>query len=113
MDRLLAAPDVPVGSVDRASRVGQDDLLGQWAERRERVAWVSVDQRDNDPAVLLTYAAAALDRLEPIDPRIFRTLDFPGLSIAPDAIRVSHVRPGHNATPRRARPRPSRATSEP
>ena len=50
------------------------------------MAWVSVDERDNDPAVFLTYAAAALDRVEPIDPRIFRTLDFPGLSIAADAI---------------------------
>jgi hypothetical protein len=28
---------------------------------------VSVDQRDNDPAVLLTYLAIALDRLEPIN----------------------------------------------
>ena len=82
----MAAPDVPVVSVIAPPGAGKTTLLSQWAERRERVAWVSVDERDNDPAVFLTYAAAALDRVEPIDPRIFRTLDFPGLSIAADAI---------------------------
>jgi LuxR family maltose regulon positive regulatory protein len=29
------------------------------------VAWVTVDRRDNDPAVLLSYVNAALDRIEP------------------------------------------------
>jgi LuxR family maltose regulon positive regulatory protein len=86
VDRLLAAVDVPVVSVIAPPGAGKTTLLSQWAERRERVAWVSVDERDNDPAVFLTYAAAALDRVEPIDPRIFRTLDFPGLSIAADAV---------------------------
>ena len=84
--RLLATPDVPVVSVVAPPGTGKTTFLGQWAEKRERVAWVSVDERDNDPAVFLTYAAAALDRVEPIDPTIFRTLDFPGLSIAADAI---------------------------
>jgi LuxR family transcriptional regulator, maltose regulon positive regulatory protein len=42
---------------------------------------VSVDQPDNDPAVLLTYVAVALDRVEPIDPRIVRGLAGPGASI--------------------------------
>jgi LuxR family maltose regulon positive regulatory protein len=40
-----------------------------------------VDQRDNDPAVLLTYIAAALDRVEPIDPRVIRGLAGPVASI--------------------------------
>ena len=42
------------------------------------MAWVSLDRRDNDPAVLLTYLAAALDRVEPIDPQIARVLASPG-----------------------------------
>jgi LuxR family maltose regulon positive regulatory protein len=46
-----------------------------------RVGWVSVDERDNDPVVLLTYLAVALDRVEPIDPRIVRGLAGPGASI--------------------------------
>jgi LuxR family maltose regulon positive regulatory protein len=86
VDRLVAAPEARVVSVIAPPGAGKTTLLGQWAERRKGVAWVSVDARDNDPAVFLTYAAAALDRVEPIDPRIFRTLDYPGLSIAADAI---------------------------
>jgi len=86
VDRLLATPDVPVVSVVAPPGAGKTTFLSQWAEKRKRVAWVSIDDRDNDPAVFLTYAAAALDRVEPIDPLVFRTLDFPGLSIAADAI---------------------------
>ena len=44
---------------------GKTTLLAQWAERKHAtVAWVSLDDRDNDPAVLLTYLAVALDRVE-------------------------------------------------
>jgi LuxR family maltose regulon positive regulatory protein len=86
VDRMMAAPEVRVVSVIAPPGAGKTTLLSQWAERREGVAWVSVDERDNDPAVFLTYAAAALNRVETIDPRIFRTLEFPGLSIAADAI---------------------------
>ena len=42
---------------------------------------MSVDQRDNDPAVLLTYIAVALDRVEPIDRTVMRGLAAPGASI--------------------------------
>ena len=48
---------------------GNTTLFAQWAQRTaRRVGWVSVDPRDNDPAVLLTYIAVALDRVEPIAP---------------------------------------------
>ena len=58
---------------------GKTTLLAQWAERMQpRVAWISADDRDNDPAVLLTYLAVALDRVERIDPRVFRRLATPG-----------------------------------
>ena len=57
-------------------------MLAQWAERkRPRVGWVSVDDRDNDPVVLLTYVAVALDRVEAIDPRVFRALASSGAGI--------------------------------
>jgi LuxR family maltose regulon positive regulatory protein len=75
--RLLATAE-PVVCVIAPTGYGKTTLLSQWAEREgERVGWVSVDQGDNDPAVLLTYIAAALDRIEPIDPGIFRTLADP------------------------------------
>jgi LuxR family maltose regulon positive regulatory protein len=83
LEWLLAAPAARLLSVVAPLGYGKTTLLAQWAERRgARVAWVSVDQRDNDPAVLLTYLAAALDRVEPIDPGIFRALASPGAAVA-------------------------------
>ena len=82
VERLLASDVVPVVCVVAPAGYGKTTLLAQWAQRTaHRVGWVSVDQRDNDPAVLLTYLAVALDRVEPIDPRIVRGLAGPGASI--------------------------------
>ena len=41
-----------------------------------------MDEQDNDPKVLLTYIAAALDRIEPVDPQVFEALASPGSSAA-------------------------------
>ena len=61
---------------------GKTTLLSQWAERNGRVfAWVSVDERDNDPKVLLSYVAEALDAVEPIDARVFDALASPNSSV--------------------------------
>ena len=47
---------------------GKTTLLGEWASRSRRpFAWVSVDENDNDPIVLLTYIATAIDRITPLD----------------------------------------------
>ena len=82
IERLLASDAVPVVCVVAPAGYGKTTLLAQLAERKgPRVGWVSVDQRDNDPAVLLTYLAVALDRVEPIDPRVVRGLAGPGASI--------------------------------
>jgi LuxR family transcriptional regulator, maltose regulon positive regulatory protein len=53
------------------------------------VGWVSVDERDNGPAVLLTYIAVALDRVEPIDPRVVSGLAGPGASILDAVSRLA------------------------
>jgi LuxR family maltose regulon positive regulatory protein len=82
VERLLASAGVPVVCVVAPAGYGKTILLAQWAQRTaRRVGWVSVDPRDNDPAVLLTYIAVALDRVEAIDPRIVRGLAGPGASI--------------------------------
>jgi len=82
VDRLLASDVGPVVCVVAPAGYGKTTLLAQWAQRTaHRVGWVSVDRRDNDPAVLLTCVAVALDRVEPIDPRIVRGLAGPGASI--------------------------------
>jgi LuxR family maltose regulon positive regulatory protein len=82
LDRLLAASTSPVIALVAPPGYGKTTLLAQWAERkRPRVGWVSVDHRDNDPAVLLAYIAAALDRIEPIPPTVFRVLASSGAGI--------------------------------
>ena len=64
------------------SGYGKTTLLSQWAERNgQSFAWVSVDEGDNDPKVLLTYIAEALDAVEPIDGRVFDALASPGSSV--------------------------------
>ena len=59
---------------------GKTTLLSQWAERNgQAFAWVSVDETDNDPKMLLSYryVAEALDRVEPIGGRVFEALAHP------------------------------------
>jgi LuxR family maltose regulon positive regulatory protein len=78
VDRLAAA-DQPVLAVTAPAGYGKTTVLSQWAERKgRRVAWLSLDDRDNDPTVLLTYLAVALDRIEPIGSHIFSSLASPG-----------------------------------
>ena len=42
---------------------------------------MSVDEPDNDPKVLLSYVAAALDAVEPVGERVFDALASPGSSV--------------------------------
>ena len=47
-------------SVTAPGGYGKTTLLAQWAARGAgRVAWLSLDERDNDPETLLAYIAAA------------------------------------------------------
>ncbi len=79
VQRLLAWHAAPVICVVAPPGYGKTTLLAQWARRQgRRVGWVTVDRRDNDPMVLLTYIAVALDRIEPIDPGVFGALAAPG-----------------------------------
>jgi LuxR family maltose regulon positive regulatory protein len=57
-------------------------LLSQWAERNSQAfAWVSVDEGDNDPKVLLAYVAEALNAIEPVSRRVFDALASPTSSV--------------------------------
>ena len=83
LDALSAADGAPIVSVVAPAGYGKTTLLAAWAERNGHAfAWVSLDEQDNDPMVLLTYVAAALDRIEPVDPAVFEALTSSGSSAA-------------------------------
>ncbi len=82
IERLVAGDRCPIVSVVAPAGYGKTTLLSQWAERNgQSFAWVSVDEADNDPKVLLSYVAKALDAVEPIDERVFDALASPGSSV--------------------------------
>src|SRR5262252_6110488 len=82
IERLRRDAACPVVSVVAPPGYGKTTLLAQWAEANgQAFAWVSVDQGDNDPKVLLTYVAAALDAVEPLDGRVFDALASPASSV--------------------------------
>ena len=79
LDTKLVCPATPPGSVSRAELIqtarasdcrivgitapagyGKSTLLAQWASAEDRrVAWVSLDRFDDDPAALLALLASA------------------------------------------------------
>ena len=82
LERLARGDPGPIVSVVAPAGYGKTTLLSQWAERNgQAVAWVSVDEKDNDPKVLLAYVAEALDAVEPVGQRVFAALASPGSSV--------------------------------
>jgi LuxR family transcriptional regulator, maltose regulon positive regulatory protein len=82
VDLLARDESAAIVSVTAPSGYGKTTLLAQWAERDgQAFAWVSVDERDNDPKVLLSYVAAALDAVQPLDKRVFEALASPVSSV--------------------------------
>ena len=82
IEQLRRGKPYPIVSVVAPPGYGKTTLLSQWAERNgQAFAWVSVDEGDNDPKVLLTYVAEALDAVEPIDGRVFDALASPVSSV--------------------------------
>jgi LuxR family maltose regulon positive regulatory protein len=82
IERLARGDRRPIISVVAPPGYGKTTVLSQWAERNgQSFAWVSVDERDNDPKILLTYVAEALNAVEPIDDRVFDALASPGSSV--------------------------------
>ena len=80
--RLMRDDPGPVVSVTAPAGYGKTTLLSQWAERDARAfAWVSVDELDNDPKILLACIAEALDAIEPVDERVFDALASPASSV--------------------------------
>jgi LuxR family transcriptional regulator, maltose regulon positive regulatory protein len=79
----LATAQAPVITVTAPPGYGKTALMAQWADRLgPRVAWLSCDDADNDPVVLLSALAIALDRIGPVDPAIFPALASSGAGVA-------------------------------
>jgi LuxR family transcriptional regulator, maltose regulon positive regulatory protein len=82
LDRLARADSPSIVSVVAPSGYGKTTLLAQWAERGgQPFAWVSLDERDNDPKVLLSYVAAALDAVQSVGDQVFEALASPTSSV--------------------------------
>ena len=80
--RLEGGDSGPVVSMVAPAGYGKTTLLSQWAESSgQAFAWVSVEELDNDPKILLTRVAEALDAAEPIDRRVFEALASPVSSV--------------------------------
>src|SRR4051794_21655333 len=80
--RLRAARAVPTVAVVAPAGYGKTTLLALWAEADDRpFAWVSLDPHDNDPIVLLTHLAVALDRVHALPASIFDALRSGGVSV--------------------------------
>jgi LuxR family maltose regulon positive regulatory protein len=99
VDRLARERSGRVVSVVAPPGYGKTTVLGQWAARNGRpFAWLSLDKRDNDPVVFLTYVAEALNADSTIDPAVFAALVGPGDSLwargVPRLVAALGDRPG-------------------
>ncbi len=93
IERLARGDSRPIVSVVAPAGYGKTTVLAQWAERNgQAFAWVSVDEGDNDPKVLLSYVAEALDAVEPIAKRVFDVLASPVSSVPGSVVPGSDPR---------------------
>jgi LuxR family maltose regulon positive regulatory protein len=78
--RLRASGDRRLVSLVAPPGYGKTSVLVQWASRDPRpVAWLTADGGDNDPVVLLTYLAAALNPHVPLEVGIFDAIASPAV----------------------------------
>jgi LuxR family transcriptional regulator, maltose regulon positive regulatory protein len=68
VERLRAAPGIKLTVVAAPAGSGKTTLLGAWRELEQEtspVAWLTLDEGDNDPVVLWSYVLAALREAVP------------------------------------------------
>jgi LuxR family maltose regulon positive regulatory protein len=82
VNQLRAATSTSVVAVTAPGGYGKTTMLAQWAGRDSRpFAWISIDERDRDPIVLLRHVAAAMHAVEQLDEYVIEALAKPGESI--------------------------------
>ena len=72
--RLRAVGETRVVLVVAPPGYGKTSVLAQRAADARSVAWLTADDADNDPVLLFSYLAAALDRILPLDPDVFAAI---------------------------------------
>ena len=77
----MATEQHSVVSIIAPAGYGKTTLLREWADLQPHPAYVSIDARDNDPMVLISCMATALDRIESMDPAVMSLFASPGRSI--------------------------------
>src|SRR4051812_4057010 len=78
VNRLRANVDTPFVAVFAPVGYGKTTVLAQWAERDSRpFVWISVDEHDDDPVVLVRHLAAAFNGVTPVAPELLRALAGP------------------------------------
>ena len=71
-----------VVAITAAAGYGKSTLLAEWALAEDRrVAWVSLDRLDDDPAILLTLLASAYARVSPGNADLIDDMRGPGVSV--------------------------------
>src|SRR5688500_7318296 len=78
ISRLAHASDTPVLMLVAPAGYGKSTLLADWTRSDPRpCAWLSLDERHNDPAVLLGSIIVLLDRIEPVPDDVIAPLTTP------------------------------------
>jgi LuxR family maltose regulon positive regulatory protein len=78
ISKLDAVGGSPVIVLVAPAGYGKSTLLADWTEQDERPsAWLALDERHNDPALLLSAIVALLDQLEPMPEEVFAPLATP------------------------------------
>src|SRR4051794_19408293 len=75
VDVLREHADVPVVLVTGSPGFGKTTVIAEWDDEDPRpFTWVTVDETCNDPYVLVTYLALALQRVADADPGVISAL---------------------------------------
>src|SRR4029453_2070900 len=73
--RLAGSSELPLALVVAPGGYGKTTILPQGANEDPRpFGWLTVDEEENDPRLMLSAIAAVLDEIEPIDPVLLKAL---------------------------------------
>jgi LuxR family maltose regulon positive regulatory protein len=84
VDRLRSLPPAGVALVLAPAGYGKTGFLAELHRQpgREPLAWLSIDERDNDPVTFLTYLTLTLNRIGACDHRLLEALARPRSSMS-------------------------------